>query len=77
MQAEREGEADVVGRELERLWTALDMPGIDVDRAALTSLLEGSMRLHAGSIQKVRFSSHMRQEALQSSPGMSRSIVTN
>ena len=53
VQAERGGEAEVVGRELERLWAALDMPGIDVDRAALTSLLEGPLRLHSLSIEKV------------------------
>ena len=52
-QAEREGEADLVSRELDRLWAALDMPGVDVDRAALTSLLEGPWRLHPVSIEKV------------------------
>ena len=42
-----------MSRELDRLWTALDMPGVDVDRAALTSLLEGPWRLHSSSIEKV------------------------
>ncbi|KAK9840180.1 hypothetical protein WJX74_004838 [Apatococcus lobatus] len=52
LKAEREGEAEVVSRELDRLWAALDMPVVDVDRAALTSLLEGPWRLHSVSIEK-------------------------